>query len=180
MNLTIREAYYNAGIGVLARKLNIGLRQLTIGFEHQYFSGPKLEGLQELSLADVAFSASGRQEIEDYLTVCLGGIAGEQIYVLANRRQLHWAQGDAAYLWKFWRRTQECGDPEVDRAFAIAMAYLRNYDLGDPNATVWRLWQRAVNLLQQLPQREQLDRLAKQLLFVGKLSGDEVFLILDQ
>lgn len=105
MNLNNRNAYYKAGIGVLAHKLSIGLRQLAIGFEHQFSSGPKLDCLQELSMEDVAFSESGRQDVEDYLTVCLGGTAGELIYVLANRRHLQRAQGDTAYLWKFWRRT---------------------------------------------------------------------------
>lgn len=178
MSLEAREAYRKAGVGVLAVKLEVRVLQLSIGFEHQWGSGPMLEPLEKLSAKDAAFSESGRMRVEDYVTSHLGGVAGELLYVLANRCHLRCSQGEEVIHWKFWRRTWECSDPEVDRAFAIAFAYLRNHDQGDAEASLWRLWHRAVELLRQIPQREQLDRLAKRLLEAGKLSGDQVARIL--
>jgi hypothetical protein len=178
MSLEEREAYYAAGIGVLAVKLDIRVLQLSIGYQHQWVSGPMLEPLEHLRMEDTAHCAGDQAEVENYLTAYLGGTAGVFVRLLTRRCHLQRSQGDAALHMKFLRRTLACDDPEVDRAFAIAFALLSRVDLGDTEATVWRLWQRAVELLRQSPQREQLDRLAKRLLEAGKMPGAEVVQLL--
>lgn len=174
MSLEEREAYHAAGIGVLAMKLHIPLRQLSIGFEHPWVVGPRLEPLEPWCAEEVIHDTFKRSRIEDYLTVCLGGTAGSFLYALGRRRHLQHSLGDAGLSMKYLRRTLACMEPEVDRAFAIAFALLGRFDDGDAEATLWRLWQRAVELLRQPPQRKQLDLVARRLLEAGTLSGDEL------
>lgn len=178
MSLEEREAYRTAGIGVLANKLDVRVVQLSIGVENQWLPGPLLEPLERLRDAELAFSESARMRVEDYVSAHLAGLAAEFLYVLARRRQLQKSQGDAVVHMKFWRRLLECGTPENDRAFAIAFGYLGKCDAGDSEATVYRLWQRAIELLRASPQREQLDRLTRHLLKVRRLSGEEVTMFL--
>ena len=68
----------------------------------------------------------------------------------------------------------DCLEPEIDRAFAIAFGLLGHVDDGDPEGTMLRLWQRAVTLLRQHPEREKLTRLARHLMKLGQMSGEQV------
>ena len=168
------EAYHQAGIGVLAVKLDVRLQQLSVGFEKQWTSGPTLEPLENFRKEDVEHSSCNRDRVEDYLTASLGGSAGVFLFNLGRRRHFQRSHGDAGLEMKHLRRMWQCVEPEVDRAFGIAFALLSKFDDSDTEATLWRLWQRAVELLRQPLQRKQLDRLARQLMQVGKMPGEEV------
>jgi hypothetical protein len=128
----------------------------------------------EMQANETAYSVCARMRAENYVTVCLGGIAGELLYVLSRRTHFQRVQGDAIVYWKFWRRAMSCEDSQVDRAFAITFALLTKCDAADAECTLWRLMRRAVKLLRQSRQREQLNRLARRLREDGHLTGAQV------
>lgn len=76
------------------------------------------------------------------------------------------------------RRAWDAGEPETERAIIVSLAFLKEIDAGDTEATIHRLWRRAVRLLQEPPGREQLDRLARRLLKVKRMVREEVNLFL--
>jgi hypothetical protein len=176
MSTTIDEpqAYYQAGIGVLAVELDVGLRRLSVGYRHHETAEPTLEPLDVQSVRKGQLGSLEREQIEDYLTTCLAGSAAQFLYSLNRRCQLKQSFGAAGLEMKYLRRMWDCVEPETDRAFAIAFGLLGHVDDGDAEGTMLRLWQRAVTLLRQPPQREQLTRLAQHLRKVERMSGGEV------
>jgi hypothetical protein len=165
------EAYYQAGIGVVATKLGVPLRVLSVGYDAAVKPGlpiePLEEGLEPRSPCDAIL-------IEDYLTACVSGAAARFIRSEQRQRQFGRCVQGAALEVRCLREIWQGWEPESERALVVALAFLRDKDGGDAEATMYRLWHRAVRILQAPAEREQLDRLARQLLTVGSITGRKV------
>ena len=172
--IEVLSAYYKAGIGVAAA--TIGVRIRTLGLE--YDSGAKFGfSIEPLSNLIGQATQSMPQQIgliEDYITVCLAGAAGRFAYSDARRGQVQRSMQGAAHELRQLRLLWECLEPESERAFIIALGTLPKLDEGDPEATMYRLWQRAHRLLSNNPQRTNLNRLARKLLEARQMTGFEV------
>ena len=82
--------------------------------------------------------------------------------------------GEAGLEMKFLREVWQCLQREPDRAVAIICGSLGEYDDGDIEATTRRLWHRAVRLLRQDVPYLQLKSLAKRLMTVKQMTGEEI------
>ena len=117
-------------------------------------------------------------QVENYATALLAGSAASFIRVQDHRCHLKRSLGDAGLEMKFLREVWQCLQREPDRAVSIICGSLGDYDDGDVEATTRRLWNRAVRVLRQKPQYEQLKLLAKRLMAVKQMDGEEVHRLL--
>ncbi len=113
-------------------------------------------------------------QVEDYATTLLAGSAASFLRVESQRCPLKRSLGDAGLEMRFLREVWQCLQREPDRAVSLICGSLGAFDDGDVEATTLRLWRRAIHLLRQEPQADQLKRLARRLSEVRHLSGDQV------
>jgi hypothetical protein len=170
------EAYYQSGVAVIAALNGIGLRQLSIGFGS---AGVILERLDQFCASSDGTEAEYIVDVEDYCVTCLAGLAGRAIRAETRRKRVGLCDPAVLEL-KNVKAVLRCDEREPDRAFAIVFAALGEVDGGNSEGTVYRLYKRALRLLCQPPQTEQLNRLARHLLKVGRMTGDEVAEFLDK
>ena len=108
------------------------------------------------------------------MTALLAGSAASFLRAQEQRCQIKRSLGDAGLEMKFLREIWQCLQPEPDRAVAIVCGSLGKFDDGDAEATIRRLWHRAIRLLRQTAIRAKLDRLTRELERTGRLTGDKV------
>jgi hypothetical protein len=172
MKIVIHPAYYLAGIGVAATRFGVRALELSIPDNWSTQRSPILEPFEAWYsiLSDSDFDE--RDLIEDYVTVCLAGVAGNFIRTESIRCPLKRSMGSAGFELAHLRWVWRGESSECDRAFAIAFSHLPEIDGGDVEATLYRLWHRAVRILREPSQRSQLDRLARELVKTGRMGGD--------
>jgi hypothetical protein len=167
------RAYYWAGIAVLAIKSDIEIECLDVGDANGLNGKAILEPISSSDM-DVGLNSWKARKVEDYVTTLLAGSAASFIRVLGRRGHLKRSLGDAGLEMRFLREVWQCFQPEPDRAMAIICGSLGKYDDGDAEATFKRLWHRAVRILRQPQHDQQIKLLAKHLLCVKRMTGEEV------
>jgi hypothetical protein len=171
--------YYWAGIRVIAVKYGIEVQRISIGDQNGLNGEAVLEPVGKWCNLNVGLNYFKAMQVENYATTLLAG-AASFIRVQDQRCHLRRSFGDAGLEIKFLREVWQCLQREPDRAAAIICGSLGEYDDGDVEATARRLWTRAVRLLRQKVQYQQLKSLATQLMTVKQMTGEEVCRLLKE
>ena len=173
-------AYFYAGIGVTAFELRIGIGQISMtaakSEERRLLLAP-LDRVRQMREDSVARPLA---VIRDYVTVLMAGSVGQLL-----RNEVHHGfdspcPGQLQLQENCLRAAKRCAWRSTDRAYAIALGYLRSSDEGNPEVTIERLWRRANRLLRQEPNRGRVDQLAQKLKAVKSMSGEEVYCLLSR
>jgi hypothetical protein len=178
MNAECRE-YYWAGIGIVAAKLGIKIEYLTIGDFDGINGEAKLESLEQWCDASVDVHSFRAKRVEDYCTALLAGSAGRFICAESRRCHLKRTLGSAGLEEGFLRELYECVQCEPDRAMAIIVGSLGDFDDGDAKATTRRLWHRAIRILRQPMYNNWLKRLIWRLKQVREIDGIGILRLLE-
>ena len=145
------ETYYQAGIAVIVVKNGRGARRLSLGFGSSFVV---LEPVRTCCTLNAGTDFGKVNDIEDFVTGRMAGVAGRFIRANARRSQIANAFGRAGFLeMKYMRRLLQCLDREADRAYSIVFGSLGKVDDGDAEGTIYRRWKRANRLLREEPQR---------------------------
>jgi hypothetical protein len=174
MNSPDFHIYYWADIGVAAITYGIDIRRISIGNQEGVDGEALLEPITKFCDLNVGLDFYKALEVDNYATVLLSGSAASFIRVKDGRRHLQRCYGDAGLEMSFLREVWQCLQREPDRAAAIICGSLGEYDDGDVEATAARLWCRAVRMLRQPKQYDQLKRLACRLFEVKEMAGRDV------
>jgi hypothetical protein len=172
------QTYYFAGIAVTAAKLGIRLERLSVGDQYGLNGEAKLEPLESWCDSDCGENPLLAAKVEDYATTLLSGCAASYLHVQQGRCHLKRTFGDAGLEERFLRQVWHALQPELDRAHAIIIGSLGNYDDGNAEATARRLWHRAVRILHQPVHNRQLKRLAGHLDKAKHLRREEILSLL--
>jgi hypothetical protein len=164
------ESFYLSGIATVAVLNGVEVRELALGFGS---AGVILERIDQFCASSSGTECEYVSDVEDYCTACLAGLAGRAIRAETRRKRVGLCDPAVLEL-KNVKAVLRCDEREPDRAFAIVFAALGEIDGGNSEGTVYRLYKRAHRLLCQPRQTEQLNRLARHLLQIGRMSGDEV------
>jgi hypothetical protein len=170
-------AYFNAAIGVTAFEFGVPLRRLSLEVKSGRRDRPQFGSLKEYISTNI-----GRFDCIDaalnYTTVLLSGgvgrVIGLEAYLAYPEPHLEMARLERAYL----AEARLCREPETDRAMAIAIGWLRNYNGGNADATFAQLWHRADRLLRTPHHAQRVDRVVRDLKKERILAGDEISRIL--
>jgi hypothetical protein len=168
------NAYYWAGIGIVAVKFDVKFKSLSLGDLDGHDGCAILEPVGNYCDLDVGMDPFKASKVEDYATTLLAGSAASYIRARDKRCHLKRSLGEAGLEIKFLRQIWQSLHREPDRAIAIIFGSLGAFDDGDTEGTTRRLWHRAVCILQQQPYSDQLRRLARELTSLGELTGAEV------
>lgn len=168
------QAYYLAAMAVAADEYGVGICQLSLVGDGSPGQGAVLEPLGEWCDLDGQFGFWEAHKVQEYLTMLVAGSVGRLIWMEIRRPQCSRAYAGASLEWRCLSEAIDCLERETDRAFAIALGRLKDVDGGVPNACLFRLWQRAKRMLYCPPRRDQVLHLARQLLKVEQMRGEEV------
>jgi hypothetical protein len=174
MNSPNSQVYYWAGIGVVAFKYAIRVVRIAIDDADESRGEAVLEPIGRWRNPDVGMDYYKTMLVENYATALLAGSAASFIRTQDQRCDLKRSLGDAGLEERYLREVGQCRQRESDRAIAIIFGSLGAYDDGNVEATTRRLWHRAVRVLRQKEQYEQLKLLAKRLLEVKRMSWEEL------
>ena len=172
--------YYWAGIAVVASHFEIRVQHLSVGDEYCLDGSAMLEPLETWCDSDAGMNPFLMAKVEDYVTALLAGNAAAFIRESEERCQLKKSFGEGGLEMKFLRKVWQCLQPEPDRAAAIIVGFLGEYDDGDIEATVRRLWHRAVRILRQPKRHKQLKALADALCRTIEMTDEDVVRVLDR
>jgi hypothetical protein len=174
------HGYYWAGITVVASHFEIRVRHLSLGDEYGLDGAATLEPVETWCHSDAGMNPFRTARVEDYATALLAGHAAVFIRDSDERCQLKKAYGQAGLEMKFLRRVWQCLQPEPDRAVALIVGFLGEYDDGDVEATAQRLWHRAARILRQPKRCKQLKVLAGELIQSIEMTEKDVIRVLNQ
>jgi hypothetical protein len=167
-------------LGEERSKFGIEVRHISAGDEVGLDGEASLEPVTEWCDLDVGLNPFKAAAVEDYATTLLSGSAAAFIRVQDQRHLSKRSIDDAGLDLEFLRQVWQCLQPEPDRAIAIICGSLGSVDDGDVETTTRRLWHRAVRILRQRQYYWQLQRLARHLREVEKMSGTEVLQFLSE
>jgi hypothetical protein len=167
-------AYHAAARGLLANRFGVKIYSLSIGPAHGGRSRTRLAKLEECCDLNRPRSRKTIRNLEKYILVQLAGEVGRVIRIETNMGWNGPCAGQVRYAGNCWNRIKNCGQRDVDRAFALIVGWLGRVDDGDPNVTLERLWKQANRLLRTNESRSQMDSLAERLKRARKLTGEQV------
>jgi hypothetical protein len=167
-------AFHHAAQAVLAFEWGIIVKNITIVPDDTGRTYTRLEPLKYYCDLHEPKSVWTICQVEYYVTTLLGGIVGRQLRVEAHFGYKSKCTGQVKLHKRYLAKLRKFDEHDTDRAFAIALAWLKLKDGGNTIATIERLWKRARFKLRSQKNIKRLAILAERLDAQACLSGSDI------
>jgi hypothetical protein len=166
--------FHHSSQAVLAFEFGIEVKSVTIEPDATGRTYTRLEPLKDYCDLRYPKSIWTLGQVECYVTTLLGGIVGRQLRVEAHFGYKSKCTGQVTLHRRYLAKLRKYDEHDTDRAFAIALAWLKLKDRGNTLATLERLWKRARKNLQTIKARRRLLVLNEHLAQSGTMTGRQV------
>ncbi len=170
-------AYFNAAVAVTAFDFDLPVRRISLTVRAGRRDRPQLASLKQY-IASRVDRFNCIDSAADYVTVLLSGPVGRVLalenYLAYKEPHLEVARLERGYL----EEARLCREPATDTAMAVTVAWLKNYNGGNWDATFVQLWHRADLLLRSDAHQSRVKKMVQEIKKRRCLIAEEIHSIM--